>query len=127
MEALKHLAVYHERRGEYEDACEFARRQVELEPWYEAAQRRLMRTLALNGRHFAALQQYQACRRILADELGIEPAKQTTELFEQIRDGEYEQPELARPKSAETRAWFKLVSHYTLALFDFSSVLGTEV
>jgi DNA-binding SARP family transcriptional activator len=116
MEALKHLAVYHERRGEYQDACEFTRRQVELEPWYEPAQRRLMRTLALNGRHFAALQQYQTCRRVLADELGIEPAQQTTELFEQIRDGKYEQPEPSRQKSAETGGSIKSQPFRLLAL-----------
>jgi len=105
MGALRHLTAYHERRGEYQEARQFARRQVELEPWSESAQRALMRTLALSGRRSAALKQYQACRRILADELGVEPAQKTTELFEQIRDGKYERPGFPRRKtSTETRA-----------------------
>ena len=66
MRALRHLTAYHEQRGEYKEACQFARRQVELEPWSESAQRALMRALALSGRRSAALKQYQACRRVLA-------------------------------------------------------------
>jgi DNA-binding SARP family transcriptional activator len=116
MEALKHLAAYHERRGEYKEACEFARRQVELEPWYEAAQRRLMRTLALSGQRSAALKQYRSCRRTLADELGVEPAKQTTELVAQIRDGKYDPPEFPRKKSAETKSPIKSQPSRLLAL-----------
>jgi len=105
MGALRHLTAYHERRGEYKEARQFAWRQVELEPWSESAQRQLMRILALSGRRSAALKQYQACRRILADELGVEPAQKTTELLEQIRDGKYEQPGFPRRKtSTETRA-----------------------
>ena len=100
MEALRHLIAYHERRGEYKEACQFAWRQVELEPWSESAQRQLMRTLALSGRRSAALKQYQACRRVLDDELGVEPAQKTTELFEQIRDGKYERPESPRRKAS---------------------------
>jgi DNA-binding SARP family transcriptional activator/Leucine-rich repeat (LRR) protein len=104
MKALRHLTAYHERRGNYREARQFARRQVELEPWDEAAQRQLMRTLALSGRRSAALKQYQVCRRILADELGVEPANQTTELFEQIRDGEYESSDAVhRETSVEAR------------------------
>jgi DNA-binding SARP family transcriptional activator/Leucine-rich repeat (LRR) protein len=88
-----HLVAYHEQRGEYQDARGFARRQVELEPWDEAAQRQLIRTLALSGQRSAALKQYQVCRHMLTDELGVEPAQKTTELFEQIRDGKFERPE----------------------------------
>ncbi len=103
MGALRHLVIYYEQRGEYQDAGEYARRQVELEPWYEAAHRQLMRALALSGKRSAALKQYQTCRRMLADELGVEPAPKTTELFEQIRDGQYERPE-SLPRRTTTEA-----------------------
>ena len=92
MEAFPRLVTYHERRGEYRRACEFARRQVELEPWDEVAQRQLMRALALGGRQSAAMRQYLVCRRTLADELGLEPTPETTQLFEQIRAGKYGRP-----------------------------------
>jgi len=85
--ALRALAGAHEARGEYEQAQACARRQLELEPWDEGAHRQLMRTLALGGRRVAALAQYETCRRLLAVELGVEPARETTALVASIRDG----------------------------------------
>jgi DNA-binding SARP family transcriptional activator/predicted ATPase len=90
--ALHQLAGYYEQRGEYERACEAAWRQVELEPWQEEAHQQLMRALALNNQRSAALAQYETCRRLLAEELGVEPAAETTRLYEQIRDGELKAP-----------------------------------
>jgi DNA-binding SARP family transcriptional activator/predicted ATPase len=85
--ALHALAAAHEARGEYEQAQACARRQLELEPWDEGAHRQLMRTLALGGRRGAALVQYETCRRLLAVELDVEPARETTALVESIRGG----------------------------------------
>jgi predicted ATPase/DNA-binding SARP family transcriptional activator/Tfp pilus assembly protein PilF len=87
MEALIHLANYHERRGEIRQARRYARRQVELEPWREEAHRQLMRLLALDGQRSAALAQYEACRETLAEELRVEPTDETTALYESIRAG----------------------------------------
>jgi DNA-binding SARP family transcriptional activator len=87
LSALHRLAATHERRGEYGRALPYAWRQVELEPWQEKAHRQLMHLLALNGQRGTALAQYEACRRALAEELGVEPAPATTRLYEQIRDG----------------------------------------
>jgi len=88
VEALHRLADCHERHGAYERGLEHAWRQVELDPWREKAHRQLMRLLALSGQRGAALAQYETCQRLLADELGVEPASETTRLYEQIRDGE---------------------------------------
>jgi DNA-binding SARP family transcriptional activator len=84
-EALSLLADYHERRGDYKRAQQYARRQVQMEPWREEVHRQLMRLLALDGQRSAALTQYETCRRALADELGIEPTAETQVLYEQIR------------------------------------------
>jgi DNA-binding SARP family transcriptional activator/predicted ATPase len=84
---LRHLAAAYEERGQYQQAQSFARRQLELDPWDETAHQQLMRTLALQGRRSAALAQYEACRRILAEELGVEPAQETTQLYQQISEG----------------------------------------
>jgi len=86
--ALSLLTHRHERRGEYERARRYARRQVELEPWREEVHRQLMRLLALDGQRSAALAQYETCRQALAEELGVEPTDETTRLYEQIRAGE---------------------------------------
>ncbi|RMF05467.1 MAG: hypothetical protein D6768_01155 [Chloroflexi bacterium] len=45
----------------------------------------MMRLLALCGRRNAALKQYQTCRAILENELGVAPAPETTTLYERIR------------------------------------------
>jgi DNA-binding SARP family transcriptional activator/tetratricopeptide (TPR) repeat protein len=88
--ALQRLAAYYEQRGEVGLAVGYTRRQVELEPWQEEAQRRLIRLLALSGQRSAALAQYEACCRHLRAELGVEPERETTALYERIRDGERE-------------------------------------
>jgi predicted ATPase/DNA-binding SARP family transcriptional activator len=88
LEALGHLAAYHEAQGEYEEAGRYAQRALALEPWHEAAHCTLMRALALSGQRSAALTQYQACCRALREELGVEPSEETRALYEQIRKGE---------------------------------------
>ncbi len=85
-QALSLLANYHERRGEYERAREYARRQVALEPWREEAHRQLMRLLTLDGQRSAALAQYETCRRALVEELDVEPTDETVALYERISE-----------------------------------------
>ncbi len=84
---LQRLAVYAEQAGRYDQARHYVRQQLELEPWQEGAHRRLMRLLALGGRRSAALTQYETCCRLLIEELGVEPAQETTALYDGIRDG----------------------------------------
>jgi len=57
-----------------------------MEPWREEAHRQLMRILAHSGQRSAALAQYKVCRRILAEELGVEPDAETQALYARIRD-----------------------------------------
>jgi DNA-binding SARP family transcriptional activator len=85
LDAQYHLARHYERRRNYERARHYARRQVELEPWREEAHQQLMRLLVRSGQRSAALQQYEICHRILADELGVEPTDTTTRLYRRIR------------------------------------------
>jgi tetratricopeptide (TPR) repeat protein len=91
-EALEELVAYHGGRGEYEEGLRFGRRLLGLEPWREEAHRAVMRLLAWGGQRAAALAQYEACQRALAEELGVEPAAETTQLYEQIRSGEMVTP-----------------------------------
>jgi adenylate cyclase len=87
LDALHRLATSYEQLGQQDRALQYAWRQVELEPWDEPAQRQVMRLLALTGQRSAALAQYEACRAALADELGVEPEAETTQLYQWIRDG----------------------------------------
>ena len=101
LSALHLLIQIHTARGEYERAEPYARRLLALEPWDEEAHRQLMRLLALSGRRNAALAQYETCRRLLAEELGVEPADETTALYERIRDGLLSRGEIGRASCRE--------------------------
>ena len=88
LESLHELAVYHAEQEDLEAAIALTRRSLGVEPWREEAHRHLMSWLALSGQRGAALAQYETCRQVLADELGVGPGEETTALFERIRDGE---------------------------------------
>jgi predicted ATPase/DNA-binding SARP family transcriptional activator/predicted negative regulator of RcsB-dependent stress response len=92
IEALHRLAQACEQIGQYERGLPHAWRQVDLDPWREKAHRQLMRLLTLSGQRGAALAQYETCRSLLAQELGVEPGEETTRLYEQIRDGRLKVP-----------------------------------
>ena len=100
LQALHQLAAYHEGQSDYEAAQRFAWRQVELDPLREEARRQVMRLLALQGRRSEALAQYETCRQVLADELGVEPSAETIALYEQIRAGAYDVAENRPPALA---------------------------
>jgi DNA-binding SARP family transcriptional activator/predicted ATPase len=83
--ALATLANEYEHRGEYQVARHYAERQIELDPWREEAHVQIMRVLALDGQRSTALAQYEKHRRVLVEELGVEPSQKTRALYEQIR------------------------------------------
>ena len=71
--------------GEYGQAVAAAGSLLALDPWREEAHCQRMVALARSGQASAALAQYQACRKILAQEFAAEPAAETTALYERIR------------------------------------------
>lgn len=85
MQALQRLISHHLSWGEYEAGVAYARRLLTMEPWQEEAHRQLMRLLMLSNQRSAALAQYDICRRILAEELGVEPSPEIQLLYESIR------------------------------------------
>jgi DNA-binding SARP family transcriptional activator len=99
--ALASLTAHHAACGAHALAQEYARQQLRLEPFDEAAHCQLMRSLAAAGQRNAALAQYEACRRLLAAELGVEPARETTALCEAIRENVFDR---ARPERALQKA-----------------------
>lgn len=79
------LAEYYEARGRIEAATAHLRRQVELAPWLEDRRRELIRLLAETGRPGEALREFEACRRYLDQELGVEPSLASLALVRRIR------------------------------------------
>lgn len=90
LDAFSRLADYYELHGDIDAARVCASRQLELDPWREQAHRQMIRVLARKGQRSAALAQYETCRHLLANELGVEPSSETRELYEGIKDGRWE-------------------------------------
>lgn len=89
IQGLYTLAAHHIEQQDYFAALVVTQRLLAIEPWQEKAHRQQMISLAGSGRINEALTQYATCRRLLADELGLEPMAETTALYEQIRNGVY--------------------------------------
>jgi DNA-binding SARP family transcriptional activator/tetratricopeptide (TPR) repeat protein len=71
--------------GEFAGATETASHWIALDALNEIAYRRKMRAHFAAGERGQALETYEACRAILAAELGVEPEPDTTTLAESIR------------------------------------------
>ena len=78
------LADYFERRGEYEQALDHAKSQIEMEPWLEETYCQTMRLYYNHGKRSQALKYYHECQRIIMQEFGVEPSKQTQALAKVI-------------------------------------------
>ena len=103
---LAALAGHYEHNRANADALRVARRALAIDPWHEPTHRQLMRLLAASGQRSAALAQYIHCRRVLNEDLGVEPEDTTTTLYEQIkseRGGAAEPPEAAPPATVVAR------------------------
>jgi predicted ATPase/DNA-binding SARP family transcriptional activator len=99
MQTLGRLADYYEEVGEHEQSLHFVWWQLKLEPWHEEAHRQAMRLLSRTGQRSAALAQYDVCRQALDEELGLAPARETTALYERIRDAELDSSESPGPQA----------------------------
>lgn len=109
--ALGNLAEAHTQRKETEAALPYAARLVQLDPFREEAHRQLMRLYVLRGEHAKALAQYESCRRLLQEELGVEPAPDTTALYRQI--GAQHSGEMAAAESTKTAVLYHFPMQFT--------------
>ena len=86
MDGLYRLSARQTEAGHFADGIETLGRLLQLEPWMEEAHRQLMLLLAVSGQRSAALAQYETCAAMLDEELGVEPASETTALYQKIRE-----------------------------------------
>lgn len=68
-----------------------------LDPFRETAHRLLMRAQAASGKTAAALGQFETCRAVLKDQLGVEPDAETRGLAAQIRASRIGRPQTVEP------------------------------
>lgn len=55
-----------------------------VDPLHESSHQTLMRLYTLIGRRESAIKQYQECKKVLMDELNVEPQVETSELYKNI-------------------------------------------
>ncbi|HEY7622106.1 MAG TPA: AAA family ATPase, partial [Solirubrobacteraceae bacterium] len=84
-DVLETLAAAAERDGDLDSAVRWARRQAALDPFDEAAHRRLMTRLSAAGDRAAALSTYELLRERLSRELAVAPSPATRELAGELR------------------------------------------
>ena len=92
---LEALAQARTGLGQYTLAAAAALEAVSVDPWRESAHRRLMEAHEAGGNRAEALRAYERCRRLLAEELGVAPSVETTEIYQRLLGEEPERP--ARP------------------------------
>lgn len=107
--ALEKLVDTCEERNDLPQSIAYAQRWVRLDPLHEPAQRRLIALYGRNGQQAEAHRQYQACERLLAKELGVEPQPETKQLYDEIRKGRPAAPTI-HPKQAGQEIKFFLSS-----------------
>jgi len=81
MHALEALSTQLTDIGEYGLAVDCAYAAIGIEPLCESATRTLLRACLAEGNRAEALRQYALYRRLLADETGLQPSQQLTELM----------------------------------------------
>jgi WD40 repeat protein/DNA-binding SARP family transcriptional activator len=87
VDGLFELVNYQINQREYQLGLRYAQRLLQLDPLMEAAHRQMMLLLLGCGQRTAALSQFKICQNLLREELGVEPAPETHQLYECIRVG----------------------------------------
>lgn len=83
--ALERLVYLEKSAGQFQPALDIALRLTQVDPLQEAAHREVMRLHVALGQPEAALRQFEVCRRVLQDELDLEPDAETMGLAVAIR------------------------------------------
>lgn len=82
---LRHLVAHDVATGNYRQGMANAEKLLAFDPYDEGVLRQLMRLLIRTGQPVRALQRYQKFSQLLAEELELEPASETTRLYQRIR------------------------------------------
>ena len=101
--SLDRLAAARSDGGDPAGAIEAARRRVDLDPLDEAGQRRVMDLLARSGDRTGAIRQYRSLVALFDRELGVAPLRETTDLYDAIREDRLEVAAVSAPATVSAR------------------------
>lgn len=102
---LDHLVAHFMAAQLWEKAKTYVEQQLALDPWQEKAHNQLIRLLAWTGRRSAALAQYEQCRHLLVNDLGVTLAVETEQLYEQLIANQLHAPEAKPSPAIEKTSW----------------------
>lgn len=88
LDVLDHLSQIHFSQGQYADCVTLCQLTLARDTGREDVHCLLMRCYTRQGQHHLALRQYQICVDALRAELEVDPALETTQLYERIRHRE---------------------------------------
>ncbi|NUM48702.1 MAG: hypothetical protein HUU38_28680, partial [Anaerolineales bacterium] len=71
--------------GNYREGIQASEKLIAIDPYDEEARRQLMTLLLRNGNRNTALKQYETLRKLLHEDLGVEPAPATRAVYERVR------------------------------------------
>ena len=86
--AVEELAAYYGREGRFDEAVEYYRKLLDKDPFREDIHCQVMRLLAQEGDRAGAIRHFEELRRILGEEMGVEPSAETTRLYEDMVAGD---------------------------------------
>lgn len=84
LRALECRAAVYLWNEEWPLAVEAARELLRVEPFRESGHRLLIRALARSGNAAEALWAYERCRKLIAEELGVDPSPQTKAVYDEV-------------------------------------------
>ncbi len=105
LRTLSRLMRYYGWKNELTKGIQYGQRLLDVDPLREQIHRELMSLYMKKGERRLAIQQYEHCRRVLADELGIVPMRETYALYERLigHVGEGERQLTQRPLSINNK------------------------
>ncbi|HSF97784.1 MAG TPA: bacterial transcriptional activator domain-containing protein [Ornithinibacter sp.] len=85
--ALDYLLIHYGARGEIGAVGKYGELALAIEPLREDLHRHLLAAYGAAGRDDLVERQFERCRRLLVDELGVDPMPETVALYARLRQG----------------------------------------
>jgi len=94
LEGLNKLTAWFQDQKDFNTGIKYTRKWLHLDPLSESAHAQLIMLYALNGQRSSAIRQYEQCKKILKEELGVDPLESTKTLYENILAGSIGEPDV---------------------------------
>jgi DNA-binding SARP family transcriptional activator len=84
IQAAEELAELYLKLDDVEKTIQAGQNALDEDPYYEPLHRIIMQAYAIRGDRASVSRQYEKCRKMLMDGIGLEPSEQTDQLFRDL-------------------------------------------